>query len=139
MVGRMQERFQCRSWFLKTLARCSHRRGESTAQIEEGHRNAYKGFCIFLSTASGEGQGRPAMSSAGGALHHQRRGTLAAQRPRRRMLSPGNPCACHIHQQQQQIHCRTDRLLQHPSAKRGACGCAVEVPGLCWVLMRSPI
>lgn len=67
-----------------------------------------------FSSAGGEGQGWPAMSSAGGALHHQRRATLAAQCPRRRMLSPGNPCACHIHQHQQRMHCRTDRLLQHP-------------------------
>ena len=55
------------------------------------------------------------------------------------MLSPGNPRACHIHQHQRRMQCRTDRLLQHPSAKRGARRRTARVLGLRWALMRSTI
>lgn len=141
MTGRARERFWCRrrSRFLQTLARCTRRRGGSRTQMEEGHRNDCKGSCIFPSIAGRERQGRLAMSGAGGALRHPRRAALAVQCPRRRMLSPGNPRACHIHQHQQRMRCRTHRLLQHPSAKRGARRHTARVLRLGWGLMRSPI
>lgn len=98
-----------------------------------------RGFEFFPSIAGVERQGWPAMSGAGGALRHRCRAALAVQRPRRRMLSPGNPRACHIHQHQQRMQCRTARLLQHPSAKRGARCRKPRVLRLCWVLTRSPV
>lgn len=43
------------------------------------------------------------------------------------------------HRHQPRTQCRTHRLLQHPSAKRGARRRTARVLGLRWVLMRSPI
>lgn len=73
----------------------------------------------FFPTMSGwERQHSPAMSGAAGASRHRRGAALAAQRPRRRMLSPGNPRSCHIHQHPHRMQRGADRLLQHPSANR---------------------
>lgn len=72
----------------------------------------------FFPTVSGwERQHSPAMSGAAGASRHRRRAALAVQRPRRRMLSPGNPCSCHIHQHPHRMQRGADRLLQHLSTK----------------------